>query len=105
MNLCQVDFGGVSDMSTVYGPGLSKDIFNVYMHRKASILDTRRCAENYMYVKNPSQFNRLGFELDTLSSVEHFWTELQAVCTTTPLNRRSYTLHDTVCDLGKASNL
>ena len=72
------------------------DIFNVYLHKSASILDTRHCAENYMYVLNPSQFRRLNFNFETLSAVEQFWTELQAVCTSTPLNRRSYTSQDAV---------
>ena len=74
------------------------DIFNVYLHRTASILDTRRCAENYMYVIKPDQFHRLPFDFSSISDVEQYWTELQAVCTTTPLNRRSYTSQDTVSD-------
>ena len=51
-----------------------------------------------MYVENPNQFSRMKFGFSNLSEVEKFWTELQAVCTTTPLNRRSYTVDDCVTE-------
>ena len=38
----------------------------------------------------------MKFELKCLTDVENYWTELQNVCTRTPLNRRSYMSDDHV---------
>ena len=69
---------------------MSKDVLNVYMHKKASVLDTRSCLPGYMFVKTSGSFSRISFDFKTLADVESYWSELQAVCTTTPLNKKLY---------------
>ena len=93
--LCSVSLNFLRTTGTV-GSQICSDFFNVYLHRNASIVDTRLCAENYMYVINPAQFRRMKFEFKCLTDVENYWTELQNVCTRTPLNRRSYMSDDHV---------
>lgn len=69
---------------------MSKDVLNVYLHKKATVLDTRSCLPGYMFVKTNGAFSRINFEFKELADVESYWSELQAVCTTTPLNKKLY---------------
>ena len=63
----------------MFSPGLAKDVFDVYIHENASILDTRRCEENYMFINNPEMFQRIFYKLDSLAKIEEYWTELQGI--------------------------
>lgn len=69
---------------------MSKDVLNVYMHKSTSVLDTRTCYPGYMFVKDMDRFTRLPFTFQDLDDISNFWSELQAVCTTTPLNKKLY---------------
>ena len=69
---------------------MSKDVLNVYLHKRATVLDTRSCLPGYMFVKTNGTFSRINFEFKELADVESYWSELQAVCTTTPLNKKLY---------------
>ena len=71
---------------------MSKDIFNIYIHKNASILDTRKCEPAKMQIREEEleSFERYRFQFNSLDEVEHYWSELQTVCTATRLNRRRF---------------
>ena len=54
----------------------SKDVFNVYVHRNASILDTRDCSPAKMFIRSEEigSFKREKFHFNSVEAVNHYWS-------------------------------
>jgi len=80
------------NQTSSFSAASSKDVYNIFVHKNGSILDTRECEPAKMFIREDqiNTFSRHHFKFHTIEDVELFWSELQNICTQTPLNRRIY---------------
>nr|VZH97029.1 unnamed protein product [Spirometra erinaceieuropaei] len=58
---------------------------NVFVHKKASILDTRFAAPTRHIIVDTSQCSSLHYHFDSLAAVENYWLNFRAVLLYTPI--------------------
>lgn len=61
----------------------------VYLHKKATIVDTRTSLPGYMFTRTPDsdEFPVRHYNFSTLEDVEKYWSELMDICLSTSLGR------------------
>ncbi|XP_064607189.1 general transcription factor 3C polypeptide 1-like [Liolophura sinensis] len=66
-----------------------KDQVFVYLHRKATIVDTRTSLPGYMFTRTPDkdEFPVKHYDFSNLDDVEKYWSELMDICLSTSLGR------------------
>ncbi|KAG1697687.1 60S acidic ribosomal protein P0 [Nymphon striatum] len=78
-----------------FGPQIHKDKDQVYIyvHRKASVLDTRNSDPGHYTISPNHEYHLRPHDLDTLTDVQNYWIDMKRVCLNTPLGRK-ITDHD-----------